>query len=170
MSFGSGSVLTLTPQDAFEIARQCPSVEAVAPIVRARAQVIYGNRNWVPMNIYGTTPDYFVVRDWENLDEGELFNDRDVQSSARVCVIGQTIVRELFQGRSPVGKDIRVQNVSLRVIGVLSRKGANTFGMDQDDFVAAPWSTIKYRVTGNQRAKRESERGCGRGRRHYPIR
>ncbi len=149
VSYGSGSVLTLTPQDAAEIARQCPAVEAVAPIVRARAQVIYGNRNWVPMSIYGTTPDYLAVRDWENMAEGEMFNDRDVTSSARVCVIGETIVRELFQGHSPVGKDLRVQNVSLHVIGVLSRKGANTFGSDQDDIIIAPWTTIKYRVTGN---------------------
>ncbi len=149
VNFGSGSVLTLTPQDSAEIARQCPAVEAVAPIVRARAQVIYGNKNWVPMNIYGTTPEYLVVRDWETMDEGTMFNERDVMSSGRVCVIGETIVRELFGGHSAVGKDIRVQNVSLRVVGVLSRKGANTFGMDQDDIVIAPWTTIKYRVTGN---------------------
>ncbi|HEY2883003.1 MAG TPA: ABC transporter permease [Pirellulales bacterium] len=149
VSYGSGSVLTLTPTDSLEIGKQCPDVEAVAPIVRARAQVIYGNRNWVPMSIYGTTPEYLIVRDWENLDEGEMFSDRDVVSGNKVCVVGETIVRELFQGQSPVGKDLRVQNVSLHVIGVLSRKGANTFGTDQDDIIIAPWTTIKYRVTGN---------------------
>ncbi len=149
VSFGAGSVLTLTPQDAEEIARQCPSAEAVAPIVRVRAQVIYGNRNWVPMTIYGTTPDYLEVRDWKQLDQGDMFNDRDVISGNKVCVIGQTLARELFQGASPVGQSIRVQNVALRVVGVLSPKGANTFGMDQDDIVLAPWTTIKYRVAGN---------------------
>ena len=128
-------MLTLTPDDAIEIARQCPAVEAVAPIVRTRAQIIYRDRNWVPMNIYGTTPDYLIVRDWENMDEGAMFTDRDVLASSRVCVVGETIVRELFDGKSPLGKDIRVQNVSLHVIGVLGRKGANTFGMDQDDIV-----------------------------------
>jgi ABC-type lipoprotein export system ATPase subunit/ABC-type antimicrobial peptide transport system permease subunit len=148
VSFGVGSVLTLTPQDSDDIARQCPSVAAVAPIVRARAQIIYGGRNWVPMNIFGSTPDYLVTREWEDMDDGEMFTDHDVTSSNRVCVVGETIVRELFLGQSPVGKDIRVQNVSLRVVGVLSRKGANTFGMDQDDIVLAPWTTIKYRVAG----------------------
>ena len=163
VSYGSGSVLTFTPQDAAEIARHCPAVDAVAPIVRARAQVIYGNRNWVPMSIYGTTPDYLAVRDWENMEEGEMFTDRDVTSSARVCVIGETIDGELFQGQSPVGKDLRVQNVSLRVIGVLSRKGANMLGSDQDDIIIAPWTTIKYRVTGTVRKtsiKLCGSRGC----------
>ncbi len=101
VSFGAGSVLTLTPQDAEEIARQCPAVEAVAPIVRVRTQVIYGNRNWVPMTIYGTTPDYLEVRDWKQLDQGDMFTDRDVISGNKVCVIGETLVRELFQGPIP---------------------------------------------------------------------
>jgi macrolide transport system ATP-binding/permease protein len=149
VSFGNGSVLTLTPQDSDEIAKQCSSVAAVAPIVRVRAQVIYGNRNWVPMNIYGTTPGYLDVRDWKEMDMGDMFTDRDVLNGNKVCVVGETIVRELFQGQSPVGKTLRIQNVSLRVVGVLSPKGANTFGMDQDDIVLAPWSTIKYRVAGS---------------------
>ncbi len=149
VSFGAGSVLTLTPRDADEMARQCPSVEAVAPIVRVCAQAIFGNRNWVPMNIYGTTPEYLDVRDWKDMDEGEMFTDRDVLNSNKVCVVGETIVRELFQGQSPINQTIRIQNVGLRVVGVLSPKGANTFGMDQDDIVIAPWSTIKFRVAGN---------------------
>ena len=111
VSFGSGSVLTLTPQDGDEIARQCPTVTDVAPIVRAGGQVIYGNHNWVPMNIYGTTPAYLDVRDWDDMLEGGMFTDRDVVSGSKVCVVGTTIKRELFQGESPIGKELRIQNV-----------------------------------------------------------
>jgi ABC-type antimicrobial peptide transport system permease subunit len=145
---GAGSVTTLTPKDAEAIARQCPDVRGVATYVWARTQVIYAGKNWVPMSIYGTVPDYLDVRDWEDLDEGEPFTDRDVHEANRVCLIGQTLVRELFDGASPLGKEVRLQNVGLKVIGVLSRKGANLMGYDQDDVLIAPWTTIKYRVVG----------------------
>jgi ABC-type antimicrobial peptide transport system permease subunit len=165
VSFGFGSVLTLTPQDAEEIVRQCPAIEEVAPTVRARSQVIYGSRNWVPMEISGTTPSYLAVRDWEEMDEGQMFTDRDVRNQSKVCVIGQTLKRQLFDEESPVGREIRIQNIAFRVIGVLSRKGANMMGMDQDDVVLAPWTTIKYRVSAtslanvNQSASSSSARG-----------
>jgi len=104
VTFGSGSVLTLTPDDGDAILRECPSVISVAPVVRARTQVVYGNRNWVPLYIYGTTPSFLEVRDWQDLDEGEAFTDREVRNSSKVCLVGQTLVRELFQGQSPIGK------------------------------------------------------------------
>ena len=148
VSYGAGSVITMTAADADAIARDCPSVAKVCPIVRARTQVVYGNKNWVPMTIYGTTPDFLEVRDWTTLTEGDTFTNQDVRNSSKVCVIGQTLVRELFEGASPVGKEIRVHSVAFKVIGVLSRKGANMMGMDQDDILLAPWTTIKYRVTG----------------------
>jgi ABC-type antimicrobial peptide transport system permease subunit len=148
VSFGAGSVMTLTPQDAEAIALDGPGAGSVAPVVRARTQVVYGNRNWVPMFIYGTTPAYLQVRDWSALAEGSPFTERDVRNSSKVCLIGQTLVRELFDGRSPIGKEIRLQNIAFKVVGVLQRKGANMMGMDQDDVVLAPWTTIKYRVTG----------------------
>jgi ABC-type antimicrobial peptide transport system permease subunit len=148
VNLGTGSAITLTPQDASEIARQCPAVSAVAPVVRARAQIVYGNRNWVPDQISGTTPSFLVVRDWQNMAMGEMFADRDVRNGNKVCVIGNTVRRKLFQGVSPIGKEIRINNVSFRVVGVLSRKGANMMGMDQDNIVLAPWTTIKYRVSG----------------------
>jgi len=149
VSFGAGGVQTLTPQDAEEVAQQCSAVADVAPIVRARTQVIYGNKNWVPLYIYGTTPSFLSVRDWQELDEGEPFTARDVRNANKVCLIGQTLVRELFNGASPIGKEIRIQNVSFRVVGALKLKGANMMGLDQDDIVLAPWTTIKYRVSGN---------------------
>ena len=148
VSFGLGSVQTLTPKDAQEIVRQCGSVRAASPIVLARTQVIYSNRNWVPVFIYGTSPEYLTVQDWEPLREGVMFTERDVRNANPVCLVGQTIVRELFQGRSPLGEEIRMQNVAFKVVGVLRRKGANMMGMDQDDIVLAPWTTIKYRVSG----------------------
>jgi len=149
VSFGAGSVMTLTPQDAAAILRECSSATAVAPVVRARTQVVYGNRNWVPMYIYGTTPAFLDVRDWNDLTEGEPFTERDVRNSDKVCLIGQTLVRELFGPESPVGQSVRVQNVSFKVIGVLSPRGANMMGVDQDDILIAPWTTIKYRVLGS---------------------
>jgi macrolide transport system ATP-binding/permease protein len=148
VNLGAGSVMTLTPQDAREIARQCPAISDVAPLVRARSQIVYGNRNWVPEQIAGTTASFLAVRDWQNMASGEMFTDRDVRNVNKVCVIGHTIKRNLFPNVSPIGKEIRINNVSFRVIGVLSRKGANMMGMDQDNIVLAPWSTIKYRVSG----------------------
>ncbi len=167
VTFGGGSGLTLTPQDSDAISREVPALTAVAPIVRARCQIVYGNRNWVPMQMYGSTPEFLKVRDWEDMAEGAIFTDRDVRNGAAVCVLGQTVVKNLFGDESPVGKDIRLQNVSFRVVGVLSRKGANTFGMDQDDFVLAPWTTVKSRVSGstlanaNQSASSTAAGGSG---------
>jgi macrolide transport system ATP-binding/permease protein len=149
VTMGAGSVVSLTPQDAEEIARQCPAISDVAVNVRARSQIVYGGRNWVPNQIIGTNPPYVAVRDWQNMAEGEMFSDRDVRNGNKVCVIGATIKRELFQDESPVGKEMRINNVSFRVLGVLERKGANMMGWDQDDIVLAPWTTIKYRVSGS---------------------
>jgi ABC-type antimicrobial peptide transport system permease subunit len=152
ISFGAGSVVTLTPEDCEAILRECPAVRTAAPVVRARTQVVYGNRNWVPTFIYGTTPEFLDVRDWTMLADGEVFSQRDVLNANKVCLLGQTLVRELFEGASPIGKEIRIKNVSFRVIGVLGRKGANMVGMDQDDIIISPWTTIKYRVTGSSLA------------------
>ena len=149
VTFGSGSVTTLTPEDGEAILKECPAVRNIAPIVRARTQVVYGNRNWVPLQMLGTTPAFLDIRDWAALAEGEAFTERDILNANRVCLLGQTLARELFQGESPVGKEIRVKNVTFRVAGVLSAKGANMMGSDQDDILLAPWTTIKYRVTGS---------------------
>ncbi|MFZ5448175.1 MAG: ABC transporter permease [Thermodesulfobacteriota bacterium] len=147
VSFGAGSMMTLTPQDSEAILEECSAVRAAAPIVRARTQVIYGNRNWVPTFIYGTTPAFLEVREWP-LAEGEPITDREVRNASKVCLLGQTLVRELFQGESPLGKEVRIKNVPFKVIGVLRAKGANMMGMDQDDVLVAPWTTIKFRVVG----------------------
>ncbi|MCC6240044.1 MAG: ABC transporter permease [Phycisphaerales bacterium] len=148
ITFGAGSLLTLTPQDCDAIAQECPAISAAAPTVSTSAQLIYANRNWVPMQITGTTPAYLDVRAW-GLDEGSMFTDQDVRNSAKVCIIGQTIKRQLFGDEDPIGREMRLGHVSIRVVGVLQRKGANMMGRDQDDLLIAPWTTIKYRVSGS---------------------
>src|SRR5262245_43861748 len=124
VSFGMGSVQTLTPDDAQALSDpdRCPALEAVAPLVRARTQVVYGNKNWVPINIYGTTPSYLEIRDWEDLSEGNTFSMQDVTAMREVCLVGQTIVRELFEGQSPIGRQVRINNRPFTVVGVLSFK------------------------------------------------
>ena len=146
VSYGSGSRVTLTAQDADAIAEGCPAVRAVAPIVNVSGQLIAGGQNYPGNNIVGTTPTYLEVRDWP-VEEGEAFTDRDVVSGAPVCLVGKTLVRELFHGQSPVGKEVRLLNVNLRVLGVLGPKGANMFGRDQDETLLLPWTTIKYRIS-----------------------
>lgn len=160
ISFGAGSVTTLTPEDCEAIRRECPAVSDAAPLVRARTQIVYGNRNWVPTRMEGTTAAYLGIRDL-TVAEGRAFTDRDVLNTNKVCLLGMTIVRELFQGESPVGKEIRVNNVSFRVVGVLSAKGANMMGMDQDDILLAPWTSIKYRVTGSMLATANQSASSG---------
>ncbi len=154
VSFGGGSAVTLTPDDVTAISDpdRCPAVEAVAPIVRARTQVVFGNKNWVPIYIYGTTPSYLDIRDWDQLAEGNPFTTYDVAGMREVCLVGQTLVRELFDNESPVGQQVRINNRPFTVIGVLSGKGANMTGIDQDDIVLAPWTTIKFKVVGQSAA------------------
>src|SRR5580692_10450125 len=128
---------------AAAIATECSAVRYVAPGVDCRMQVVYGNRNWSPWKILGTSPEFLIVRDWANLQEGEVFTDSDVRNATSVCLMGQTPARALFPDESPIGKEVRVQGVILRVVGVLEKKGANMMGADQDDVVIAPWTTVK---------------------------
>jgi len=153
ISQGVGAANTLTPEDAEAIRRECPAVLSVAPVVRARTQVVYGNRNWVPQYIFGTSPEFLVVRDWGELEAGEPFSERDVRLGAKVCLIGSSLARELFDDASPIGKEVRVRNVSFKVVGLLASKGANMIGVDQDDIMLAPWTTIRYRVSGAKMAE-----------------
>jgi ABC-type antimicrobial peptide transport system permease subunit len=139
---------TLTPEDAEAIQRECPAIVCTAPIVNADAQVVYGNRNWNPIYMTGSTEAFLKMRNWTQLDLGRIFNEREILGGSKVCLIGQTLVRKLFGGRSPLGEEIRVKNVPFKVIGVLSKKGANLLGTDQDDILLAPWTTVKYRING----------------------
>ena len=120
-------------------------VSATSPSVNSSGQVIYGANN-APTTVYGISPDYMEIRRYE-VEDGDMFSDQDVQTAAKVCVIGKTVVDNLFPGgENPVGKVIRFQKLPFRVVGVLKSKGYNSMGMDQDDLILAPYTTIQKKI------------------------
>jgi len=146
--YNISSGMTLTPEDANATLQRCSAVRATAPVIQAGLQVEYGQRNRLPLYVYGTTPTFLEVREWRELQEGQAFSEKDVQEGNFVCLLGQTLVHELFQGESPLGREILIQDAPFRVTGVLSRKGVDVMGRDQDDIVLVPWTAIKYRLAG----------------------
>jgi len=147
---GSGFAQTLTEDDARVIARDCPGVQAAAPIARGGVQVVYGNNNWATQ-LQGTTPDYLAIRDLQT-EEGQPFTSGDVDSSAKVALLGKTVIDNLFNGEDPVGKVIRIKSVPFTVGGTLVPKGQSPTGQDQDDVILVPISTAKKKVIGSSQA------------------
>lgn len=143
----AGSAMSLTPDDCAAILRECPNIAFAVPIVSASGQFVFGGKNWTPRSIVGTSPDYLKIRDWKVTD-GRAFNEAEVASGAAVCLVGQTILKEVFGGASPVDSQVRIKNVSFRIIGVLDKKGSNMMGLDEDDVVIIPWTTARSRLTG----------------------
>ena len=148
VSKGSGSQMSLTPEDCEAINRECPAVAVAVPVVNANGkQAIFSGTNYQPSRIQGSAPEFFQIRNW-TIAEGRFFNQREVNRRARVCVVGSTIVRELFKGISPIDCEIRIANTAFKVVGVLQTKGANMVGMDEDDVIVLPWTTARLRLTG----------------------
>jgi putative ABC transport system permease protein len=146
LRMGSGSQSTLTWNDAESIKRECPAVEEAVPILNGVAQVVYGNQNW-STGVYGVTPGILFVRDWP-LAEGRIFTDQEVKNAAKVCVLGQTVLRNLFGGMDSLGQVIRIKKLPFTVIGVLSDKGQSLMGQDQDDTILIPLSTAQRKIFG----------------------
>jgi putative ABC transport system permease protein len=141
----SGSVQTLKIEDVRALQKQAQYISAISPAASARGQAINGALNW-PTSIQGVSPQYLDIRSW-TMKEGVAFTDADVASAAKVCLLGQTVVNNLFpEGEDPVGKIIRFNKIPFRVIGVLAQKGENAFGQDQDDIILTPYSTVQERI------------------------
>ncbi len=137
---------TLTPEDAAALKTEAPDVAYVSPSVRSNGQVVAGELNW-GTSILGVDVDYPNIRAW-NVAKGDYFTDADVKSAAKVAVLGNTVVDNLFPNGDAVGQIIRIKNVPFRVVGVLEKKGGNMMGQDQDDTIVAPYTTVMKRLSG----------------------
>jgi len=154
LRLGAGNAVSLTIDDAKAIGRDCPSVQAVAPSSRSGAQVIYSNNNWAT-SIQGTTPDYLVIRDI-SIQSGASFTQQDVDSDAKVALLGQTVVDNLFNGADPIGQVIRIKQVPVTVVGTLVPKGQSPTGQDQDDLIILPITTAQKKIFGVNQARANS--------------
>jgi putative ABC transport system permease protein len=151
---GQGSQLTITEEDSVAIAREIPAVQASAPSMRGSAQVVYGNLNW-GTGIQGVTPDYSEVREW-GVAAGRFISSEDLDGATKAALLGQTTATNLFGEADPLGQIIRIKKVPFTVIGVLDRKGQNSWGQDQDDVVVIPLTTAKKKVLGVSQANARS--------------
>jgi macrolide transport system ATP-binding/permease protein len=143
---GAGKRTTLTQEDALAIAGALGDVEVAAPTITGEAQVVSGNRNW-STNVSGVVPDYLIARDWE-ITRGRSFTPNEIETAAKVALVGDTVVRKLFDQIEPVGSVIRIKNIPFTVIGVLDRKGSTIAGFDEDDVAYIPLLTARIRVLG----------------------
>ena len=143
---GFGGVQTMTADDATAIARDCPAVEAVSAGTRTTAQVVAADNNW-STSVQGVTPDFVTIRQWP-VDNGAFFTDSDVRGSAKVAVLGQSVVDQLYPGQNPVGQTVRIKNIPFKVVGVLAVKGGSGFGGDTDDTILIPLTTAQHRLMG----------------------
>jgi putative ABC transport system permease protein len=146
-----GSRPTITEDDAIAIQNEIDSVQVAAPVVRGSGQIIYGNQNWSTV-ITGVTPEFQIAKEWR-MERGRWFSNDEVKSAAKVALIGETIVENMFEGINPIGEIIRIKRVPFTVIGTLSAKGETQRGTDQDDLVIVPLSTAKKRLLGGRKLK-----------------
>lgn len=141
----AGSSVRLTLDDYKAVAERCPAVLYSSPLVRTSGQLIAAGQNW-RTSVWGVYPDYFTIRNLV-IENGSVFSTADDKSSSKVCVIGQTVIKNLFgEGDNPVGKQIRINKIPFTVVGTITAKGQNAFGQDQDDIVIAPFTTVQTRM------------------------
>jgi putative ABC transport system permease protein len=141
----AGSAVTLTDDDAQAISRECPAVQYISPGAFSGGQVIAGNLNWAT-SVQGVGADYLEIRQW-SIEYVEFFTDQDIKGATKVCVLGKTVADNLFPESSPVDQTIRIRNVPFKVVGVLTKKGQNAMGQDQDDVILAPYTTVLRRLS-----------------------
>ena len=142
---GASGLQTLKVEDVKAIGAHAHFITGISPAATASGQAINGALNW-PTSMQGVSPEYFDIREWK-LEDGVIFTDNDVKTAAKVCLLGQTVVDNIFTpGENPIGKVIRFNKIPIKVIGVLTPKGENTFGQDQDDVILAPYTTVQERI------------------------
>src|ERR1700761_2603753 len=144
VKIAGSSFQTLTSKDIVALKRESQYITDISPAVSAKGQAISGAQNW-PTTMSGVDPAYLDIRKL-SLKDGIAFTEQDVLTSAKVCLIGQTVIDNLFPGQNPVGKVIRFGNIPFQIIGVLNPKGQNAFGQDQDDILIAPYTTVQKRI------------------------
>jgi putative ABC transport system permease protein len=145
IQFGAATMQSLKESDVDAILNECPAVQLATPEVRGNGQVVFGALNW-PTSLYGENESYLQIRE-RSVTSGRMFTGREITSAAKVCLVGQTVITNLFgAGADPVGQVIRFKKIPFLIIGVLDAKGLNTFGQDQDDLILAPYTTVQKRV------------------------
>jgi len=142
---GNTAAVSLSEKDLVAIKNESPSISDLSPEVRANGQAVYSHKNW-PTSLFGSNTEYLKIKKIE-ISDGRCFTDKEVQTAAKVCLIGATVIENLFgKDANPIGLSIRYKNIPFKIIGILKARGTNTFGQDQDDMLLAPYTTVQKRV------------------------